>query len=206
MTTRRLLLFVALDFLPTILAGHGYDVGSSSRRESDGEDEIAGLTMPWIIAAGSLALITAGLLVWLNPDLRRRARSVAPKAVIVLIIAAPLVAWTATSGDETKEALKVDRETALTGAPELLISLGDDDVNTLKTTGGKRTVRVRCVGRDGKVVLAARTGWPFVDERGYDYAHTHVVATRAQVQRAQSCRLLGTSPLLQAEVEGRLPR
>lgn len=204
---RRLLVFVALDFLTTILAGHGYDVGASSRRESNGDDEIAGLSMPWILAAGGLALITAGVLVWLNPDLRKRARSVAPMAVIVLIIAAPLVAWTATSGDDEKRPnLMAERSTALTGAPELLISLGEDDLNRLQTTGGKRAVRVVCVGRDGRVVLDVRKRWPFVDELGYDFPHTHLVTSRAQVQQAQSCRLRGTRMLLEADVEGRLPR
>jgi hypothetical protein len=204
---RRLLVFVALDFLTTILAGHGYDVGASSRRESDGEAEIAGLTLPWILAAGSLALITTGLLVWLNPDARRRARAVAPKALIVIIIAAPLVAWTATSGDDDKRpSLRVERSTALTGAPELLISLGEDDLNRLQTTGGKRAVRIVCVGREGRIVVDVRKRWPFVNELGYDFPHTHLVTSRAQVQRAQRCRLRGTRVLLEAEVEGRLPR
>jgi hypothetical protein len=204
---RRLVFFVGFDFFTTILAGHGYDVGGASRRESDGDDEIAGLTLPWILAAGSLALITAGVLVWLNPAARKRARSVAPKAVIVMIIAAPLVAWTATSGeDDNSPDLRVERSTALTGTPELLVSLGEDDLNRLQTTGGKRAVRVVCVDRDGGVVLDVRRGWPFVDELGYDFPHTHLVIGRAQVQRAQRCRLRGTRPPLQAAVEGRLPR
>jgi hypothetical protein len=204
---RRLLFFVALDFLTSILAGHGLDVGSSSSRDSDGEDKIAGLTLPWILAASSVALVAAGVLLWLNPDARRRVRRVAPMAVIVLIIAAPLVAWTASSGEKEKpQNLRVQRETALTGAPELLVSLGEDDMNTLKTTGGKRSVRVVCVGRDGRVVMDRKKQWPFVNERGYDYPHVHLVATRAEVQRAQRCSLKGTRILLEAKVEGRLPR
>jgi hypothetical protein len=196
----------AMDHLSTILAGHGYDVGGSGR-ESGGETEIAGLSMPWILAAASIALITAGVLIWLNPDARKRARSVAPKALIVIIIAAPLVAWTATSGeDEKRQDLRAQRSTALTGDPELLVSLGEDDLNRPATTGGKRTVRVVCTGRDGKIVIDVRRKWPFINERGYDYPHTHLVIGRAQVQRAQRCRLRGTSVRLEAEVEGRLPR
>jgi hypothetical protein len=196
-----------LDFLTTVLAGHGYDVGGSLSRESDGDDEIAGLSLPWILAAGSLALVTAGVLVWLSPNARRRARTVAPKALIVMIIAAPLVAWTASADSDGKRRdLTVERSTALTGRPELLISLGEDDLNALKTTGGKRTVRVECVGRDGRVVIDAKRKWPFVNERGYDYPHTHLVADRTQVQRADRCRLWGTRVRLQADVEGALPR
>src|ERR671923_178123 len=113
----RLFLY-GLDFLTTVLAGHGYDVGGSLSRESDGED----------------------------------------------------------------------------------------DLNALKTTGGRRTVRVECVGRDGRVVIDAKRKWPFVNERGYDYPHTHLVADRTQVQRADRCRLRGTRVRLQADVEGALPR
>jgi hypothetical protein len=208
----RLPLSFALDFLTTVLAGHGYDVGGSSRGESDGEAEIAGLSLPWILAAGSVALITAGVLAWLNPGVRNRLtamrwKTAAPKALIVIIIVAPLVAWSASAGnDETPEDLRVQRDTALTGDPELLVSLGEDDTNTLATTNGKKTVRIVCVGRGGQVVVDVRRKWPFVNERGYDYPHTHLVISRTQVQRAQQCRLRGTRVRLEAEVEGRLPR
>ena len=201
----------ALDWLTTVVAGHGYDVGGSGR-ESDGETEIAGLSMMWILAAGGLAVVTAGVLVWTSPETRAklarvRWRAVAPKAAIVLIIAAPLVAWTATSGEEEKTPdLRVQRSTALTGAPELLVSLGEDDLNKPQTNGGKRSVRIVCVGRDEKVVLNVKKQWPFMNELGFDYPHTHLVTSRAQVQRAQRCRLEGTRVPLAAEVEGRLPR
>jgi hypothetical protein len=201
----------ALDWLTTVVAGHGYDVGGSGR-ESDGETEIAGLSMMWVLAAGGLALVTAGLLVWTSPETRAklarvRWRAVAPKAAIVLIIAAPLVAWTATSGEEEKTPdLRVQRSTALTGAPELLVSLGEDDLNKPQTNGGKRSVRIVCVGRDEKVVLNVKKQWPFMNELGFDYPHTHLVTSRAQVQRAQRCSLQGTKVPLAAPVEGRLPR
>jgi len=204
---RRLLFFVGLDFFTSILAGHGLDVGSSSSRDSDGEDKIAGLTLPWILAAGSIGVVAAGVLLWLNPDARRRARRVAPIGLIALIITAPLVAWTASAGEKEKPRdLRVQRETALTGAPELLVSLGEDDMNTLKTTSGKRSVRIVCVGRDGKVVMDRKKRWPFTNERGYDYPHVHLVATRGEVQRAQRCRIRGVRIPLEADVEGRLPR
>jgi hypothetical protein len=208
---RRLVFYFALDFFTTVLAGHGLDVGTSSRRESDGDDGVAGLSTPWIIAAGFLALITAGVLVWLNPGARNRLMAVswkaaAPKALIAVMIVAPLLAWTATAGGGDAENLMVERSTALTGAPELLISLGEDDLNKLKTTGGKKIVRVECLDSEEKLVIEAKKNWPFVYERGYDYPHAHVLATREQVRRAESCRLGGTRVDLEAKVEGRLPR
>jgi hypothetical protein len=203
---RRLFFFVAVDVLTTVLAGHGLDVGSSSSVDSDAEEKIAGLTLPWILAAASVAVVAAGVLLWFNPDARRRVRRIAPIAVIVLVITAPLVAWTASAGEEKRQDLRVQRETALTGGPELLVSLGEDDLNTLKTTGGKRSVRLVCVGRDGRVVMDRKKRWPFTNERGYDYPHVHLVATRAEVQRARSCRIRGTRIRLEAAVEGRLPR
>jgi hypothetical protein len=211
-TDVHVILSSALDLLTTVVAGHGYDVGGSGR-ESDGETEIAGLSMMWIMAAGGVALVTAGLLVWTSPETRARLarvrwRAVAPKAAIVLIIAAPLVAWTASSAgeDEKPKDLRVQRGTALTGDPELLVSLGEDDLNTLEMSRGKKRVRVVCVGRDGEVVVDVRRKWPFVNELGFDYPHTHLVISRAQVQRAQRCRLRGTTVPLAADVEGRLPR
>jgi hypothetical protein len=209
---RRLLFFVALDFLTTVVAGHGYDVGGSGR-ESDGENEIAGLTMTWILAAGGIALVTAGVLLWTNPEAQARLKRVrwktaAPKAVIVIIIAAPLVAWTASSasGDDPVKLLMAERGTALTGEPELLISLGEDDLNATKTARGKKTVRLVCVDRRGKVVIDAQKKWPFVYEQGYDYPHRHQLADRELVQRAQKCSVKGTTVLLEAKVEGALPR
>jgi hypothetical protein len=165
------------------------------------------------MAAGGLALVTAGLLVWTSPETRAklarvRWKAVAPKAAIVLIIAAPLVAWTASSasGDEKPRDLRVQRGTALTGKPELLVSLGEDDMNTLAMANGKTSVRIVCVDRDGKVVVDVRRKWPFMNELGYDYPHTHLVISREQVRGAQKCSVRGTRMRLQAEVEGRLPR
>jgi hypothetical protein len=204
----RLALFdVAVDQLSTILAGHGYDVGGSGRESAGDDDGIAGISTLWIVAVLSLTLLTAGLVVWLDPGARRKLRSVGPKALIAVIIAAPLVVWTATAGgDENIENLMVERWIAPNGAYELLVSLGEDDLNTLRTTKGKKNVRVVCVGRGGQLVLDAEQKWPFPNEAGYDYPHAHQAASREQLQRADSCRLRGTRIRLEAEVEGALPR
>ena len=103
-------------------------------------------------------------------------------------------------GDQ--KSLIVERATGMTGAPEFIVYLGEDDVNTLDTTNGKRAVRVECLGRDGKVVLDARQRWPFVNEPGYDYPHVHQAASPEQLQRAERCRLRGTRVRLEGDVEG----
>jgi hypothetical protein len=189
------------------LAGHGYDVGGPNVPDADdiGDDPNGGLGAPWILAATFLALSTVGLLVWLNPSgAMARLRTYGPKALIVLIIAAPLVAWTASSRDDGEKSLTVERWTALDGTPELLVSLGDKALNVLATTNGKRVVRVKCVDRDGRIVLDAKQKWPFIYERGYEYAHAHQKTSRQQLQRADRCRLQGTLVRLEAAVKGAL--
>ena len=124
-----------------------------------------------------------------------------------MILAAPLIAWTATSsGGEETDGLMVERFKGLDGTPELLVSLGEDDANTLETTGGKRYVRFVCLDGEDAVVLDAQQQWPYIDEPGYDYPHAHQQATREQLQRAEECRLVGTNVKLEADVEGALPR
>jgi hypothetical protein len=194
-----------LDYLPTIFAGHGLDVGGSSGGDSGGDDGVAGISTIWIIALLTLTLVTVGLLVWLNPSgAGRTLKSIGPKALIAVLIAAPLVAWTVTSrGDDQR--LIVERWTALNGTPELIVSLGEDDLNTLETTNGKRVVRVECLGDGGRVVLDAELKWPFVNnEPGYDYPHVHQAASGNQLRRADTCRLRGTRVSLEADVEGTL--
>lgn len=204
------LVVVALNFLPTILAGHGYDLGNSSR-ESGWDDGVAGISTMWILAAIALALFAVGLIVWLNPSSRatRKLKAIAPElGLVAFLVAAAFVTWQVlaeTTGNSPS--LIVERvEAGLDGGPELLVSLGEDDLNTLKITNGKKIVRVECVGRKGEVVLAARHKWPFVDEAGYDYPHAHQPASRDDLRRADRCRLRGTTHRLEADVEGVLTR
>jgi hypothetical protein len=86
------------------------------------------------------------------------------------------------------------------------VSLGEDDLNTLDTTHGRRAVRVQCVGRTGQTVVDATQRWPFIYEKGYEYPHIHQPASREQVQRADRCRVRGTRVRLEASVEGALRR
>jgi hypothetical protein len=153
-----------------------------------------------------LTVVTVGVLVAVSPpSTRAKLRLVAPIAFTIVIIAMPLIVWTASSGGDEKR-LFVERAIGLTGAPELIVSLGDDDLNTLETTNGKRAVRVECLGRRGQVVVNAKQRWPFIYEKGYEYPHVHQAASRDQVRRADRCRVRGTRVRLEADVEGALRR
>jgi hypothetical protein len=185
------------------LAGHGYELGERFGGERDRADSPDGLSTTWILAVTLLILATGAILVWLNPSLLAKLRGAAPKALILLVIAAPLVAWTVTSRSNEKVAdLVVERWPGTNGVPELLVSLGSQDLNTFQFTGGKRLVRIECRGRDGKVVLKANKRWPFIFDEGYDYPHAHQAASREQLQRVDSCRLIGARSRLAASVKG----
>jgi len=197
--------FSLLD-LPTVIGGHTYDIGSSSSRESGGGDGGGGIGTASIVAVLAVVLVTVGVLASLNPtSARRKARSAAPAALMVVIVAMPLVLWAASSGG-VEQGLIVERATDLPGGPELLVNLADKDLNKLQMTRGRRAVRVECLGRGGEVVLDARQRWPFISEPGYDYPHVHQRATREQLVQAERCRLRGTRVRLEAEVEGALIR
>lgn len=193
--------------LPFIRAGHGYDVG----RESSGSDGDVGdgISTLWIVGGAVLALVAiVAILVSLNPSsARRRLKSVGGRALIVILITAPLVAWTASSlvGADEKS-LVVERWTNDAGGAELILSLEDEELNTLETTNGKNVVSLECVDEEGVVLLAATAKWPFVVDPGYEYPHAHQTATREQLQRADSCSLRGTRVPLEADVKGVLTR
>lgn len=197
--------FSLLD-LPTVIGGHTYDIGSSSSRESGGGDGGGGIGTASIIAVLAVVLVTVGVLASLNPtSARRKARSAAPAALMVVIVAMPLVLWAASSGG-VEQGLIVERATDLPGGPELLVNLADKDLNKLQMTRGRRAVRVECLGGGGEVVIDARQKWPFINEPGYDYPHVHQRATREQLIRVERCRLRGTRIRLEADVEGALIR
>lgn len=195
---------LSLADFPTILAGHGIDLGTSPRGDSTGNSGDGGLSLPWIIAVIVLIVATIGILISLNPSAAAaRLKTVVPATLLLLIIAGPLVAWTSLSKGAPK-GLMVERAIGVDGAPELLVSLGDAALNTLKTTNGKLLVRISCVGRSGDPVLDVEQKWPFIDEPGYKYPHAHQPARRDQLQRVDRCRLRGTSIVLEAAVKGAL--
>jgi hypothetical protein len=192
--------------LPTVFGGHTYDTGASPSRESSGADRGGGIGTASIVAVLLVTLLTVGLLVWLNPSTARaRLRSVGPLALMGAIVAAPLIVW-ATSSGGADPSLIVERATTPSGAPELIVSLSNEDLNTLRTTKGRRVVRLECRGREGEVVLNAGKRWPFIDEAGYEYPHVHQRVSREQLRAADHCRLRSTRTRLDAPVEGGLAR
>jgi hypothetical protein len=200
---RPLTLLGLLD-VPTFFGGHGYDTGNSPR-VSTGDDQEGGIGTTHIVAVALLGLVTAGLMLWLSPSgARARLRPAAPAALMAVIVVGPLVLWAASPSGGDEKSLIVERATDLRGAPEFIVYLGEDDLNNLDTTHGKRAVRVQCRGRDGRVILDARQRWPFVNEPGYDYPHVHQAASLEQLQSADRCRLRGTRVRLEGQVEGPL--
>ena len=180
-----------------VLAGHGDSITGNQvpTRDPGTDDGGGGIGMGPIIAVALVAVVAVAVLVWLNrqerdPAAESRSRSlnlkaVAPLGMIAAVIATPLIVWTASSGGDEKK-LTVERWfNDQTNAPELLVSLREDDLNTLETTNGKRAVRIECRGRDGETVLVARQKWPLLLERGYDYPHAHQEATRDQIRRSR---------------------
>jgi hypothetical protein len=193
----------ALLDLPHVIAGHGYDVGVSSARGA-GDDGARGIGTAYIVAALLVALVAGAGLVALNPSgALARLKAAMPIGMAVVLIVTPLALWSATSSGD-RNPLSVDRANALTGAPELLVSLVDATVNTLATTDGEATIRVRCIDRDGRLVLDAQQKWPFVHERGYEYPHAHQLASVEQVLQADRCTVAGARIRLEADVKGRL--
>jgi hypothetical protein len=201
----RVLLSALLDLdLQTFIGGHGYDFRGSPSAEPSGDDGGGGIGMGPILAVLLLTFGTLGLLVWLSPSsAAAKVKTVGRGALVVGVIAVPLIVWAGSSGGD-EQSLIVERATSRTGAAEFIVSLVEDDLNTLQTSRGKRAVRVQCLGRDGQVVLDAKRKWPFVDEPGYDYPHAHQPASREQLQQADRCRLRGTRVPLEADVEGAL--
>jgi hypothetical protein len=197
-----------------ILAGHGDSItGNPAPTGGSSSEDGGGIGTPAIVGVLLLGLVVIGILVWLNreepeageaPGRERRRRATAPAALIATVIAAPLIVWTASSGGDDEKSLIVERWTNDKGAPELIVSLTEKELNTLETTDGKRTVRLRCKGREGQAVLDDTPKWPFITEKGYEYPHVHQPATAEQVQRADSCRLGVDDLSLEADVEGAL--
>lgn len=203
--TLQTFLFQLLD-LPSVIAGHGYDVGRDTPASSGPPVEDGGISIVWIAGGIVLVLAVLGILASLSPSAAKaRLRTHAPKAVILAVIAAPLIAWTAASGGAEEKSLIVERWRSDAGRPELIVSLGSRDLNTLEMTNGKRTVRLECEDGDGDLVLSATAKWPFLVERGYDYPHQHQRASEEQLQEVEDCRVLGTDVPLEAGVEGVLP-
>jgi hypothetical protein len=186
------------DLLDLLVFGGHTGYGRELRGSSTDDEQ--GIGAIWIVAVLILAVGTVGLLVGLSPSsTKAKIKSAVPGLLIAAIMGTPLALWAATS--ESAENLTVERATSRTGTPEFIISLDEDDLNTLGTTNGKTTVRLQCLSSEGQVVLDAKQGWPFKKERGYEDPHAHQAASSSQLRGATRCRLEGTKMRLESEVE-----
>ena len=93
-----------------------------------------------------------------------------------------------------------------TGAPELLITLPDKRLNSLDTTGGEKSVLLRCVDARGREAIRTKTMWPLLEEYGYPLPHIHQLARQRVIDGIRTCRLTGTGIDFTGRVSGRPPR
>lgn len=122
-----------------------------------------------------------------------------PVILIVFLVVTPLAIWAATSGGSGngKQKFYVERSVGLTGAPELLITIDDPEV---EITNGGDSVEVKCTDGRGKVIVDSKQPWPFPLEAGYP-PHAHQVASVDDVEQARRCSVSGTNKKLEAEVQ-----
>jgi hypothetical protein len=132
-----------------------------------------------------------------------RARTVLTAIVVVLVLGVPLAVLFASGGGEEKPrpvaeaGLRLERSTAL---PELLVYV-DAAANQPQRAGGARSVTLRCVDADGRLVTAQDEAWPFGDtDAGTLDPHAHVRLDSESMARVRRCSLVGTEPPLAGTV------
>ncbi len=129
-------------------------------------------------------------------DLRRYG----PVLLIVFLVVTPLALWAATSGGSGnggKGKFYVERSVGLTGAPELLVTIDDPEV---EVTSGRATVDIKCTDGSGKVIVEGTQPWPFPPEVGFP-PHAHQQAPVDKVEQARRCTVTGTNKKLEADVQ-----
>jgi hypothetical protein len=122
--------------------------------------------------------------------------------VIATLIVAPLAIWAATSaggGDDGADGpLLAERGVGVTGEPEIVLSITDQDVTV---SGGRTAVRVECFDGRGKAIVRGTQPWPFITEAGFPYPHAHQPVPADEIDLVRRCRLIGTSKPLEAGVQ-----
>ena len=77
----------------------------------------------------------------------------APVILLVFLVVVPLAIWAATSGGSGSNKNKTfiaERSVGLTGAPELLLTINDPDV---EVTNNRTTVKIECEDAKGNVIV-----------------------------------------------------
>jgi len=85
------------------------------------------------------------------------------------------------------------------------VSLPNERLNNLETSGGSRTVFLTCTARDGRTIVSSRWPWPLIVEEGFP-PHIHQPAIAKTLEDVQACRLKGNGIDFSGSVRGRLPR
>jgi hypothetical protein len=91
-----------------------------------------------------------------------------------------------------------------TGQAELLVSLPEERLNTLDTTGGETSVLLRCFDQPGAQTLRQQTEWPLLEEVGFP-PHIHQPVPPQVLDRIRGCRLTGNGINFAGRVTGRAP-
>ena len=124
----------------------------------------------------------------------------APVILLVFLVVVPLAIWAATSGGSGSNKNKTfiaERSVGLTGAPELLLTINDPDV---EVTSNRTTVKIECEDAKGNVIVSGTQPWPFPPEAGYA-PHAHQAASSDEVEQARRCQVIGTNKHLDAPVQ-----
>lgn len=103
-------------------------------------------------------------------------------------------------GDDGPATLQLQRATAVTGVPELLVTIADE-TNDPDAAGGRETVDFECRDARGEQVIQARHAWPLEKDGDPPAPHIHQPATEQELARVRTCRVIGTDVALR----GRLP-
>lgn len=125
-------------------------------------------------------------------------------AALVLV---PLAIWGVTSlGGEESAELRVESLTVPGGPPEIVVSLPSNGVNDTQTTGGAPSVGLECLNATGEVEFRVEHVFPFTDtDEGTAPPHVHQRVTPQQLAAVERCRLDGTKPALEGELQAGTP-
>jgi hypothetical protein len=121
-------------------------------------------------------------------------------AALAAVVLVPLAIWAVSSqSEEEPEALQIQTYPApVPGLVELVVALPSAEVNTLETTGGTPSVGLECLDSEGRAELRVEHPFPFADtDGGLEPPHVHQRIGTQQLQRIESCRLVGTEPPLE---------
>lgn len=124
---------------------------------------------------------------------------------IAVAIIVPIVLLSG-GGGEDRANLLIQRNSSAAGE-ELVVSIEDPGVNTAATTGGQQRVRIECLDAQGQVVAFGEHPWPFEDDGGVGAGlpHVHQPARPQAAAATRTCRIPGTDPRLEGEVDASAP-